>query len=451
MEGDGDVLGGRVGCLLGLYGTTLSCSAAWRRCCSCGSARAGPLGRLANTYLSTSLSQRSCTASASGRSTQSPLYRADSLSPPAMFSFFKSKPKSTSHLPQHAPPRTSYSPPTHPDPESGYNDVSFVSSPAPFSLPTARSEAFPDTSYPPRASSHPAPTRGYPSLSSTFTRLEAVLIDTAPSILDSLAPPLPASSPALIALLHALTPYYLPSAVLESYILHDGQDPFSTAPGLIYGLRWMPLDEVEQEWRFWRRLEEAGGEGGMEDAFGTKARTGGARGVGRTHPGLGEERGGVGMDGMSAFPPGWVRSKYSHPGWLPLLSDRAGNYVGVDLDPPPPGAGAEGDGYGQPGQVIAFGREIDEKVVLFPGDSAGGWGRFLSAFVDDVERGEFARLGDLGGASAREWDEEGGRVGKEGSDEEWGEGDGIGDRSYFEGDRYGEEGGDEDRSESQLW
>ena len=297
-----------------------------------------------------------------------------------------------------------------------------------------------------------SPTRGYPSLTSTFTRLESLLADTAPSLLDSLAPPLPASSPALISLLHTLTPYYLPTPVLESYLLHDGQEPFSTAPGLVYGLRWMPLDEVEQEWRFWRRLEDAGGEGGMEDAFGTKAREGGARGEGRTHPGLGEARdGGVAMDGMSAFPPGWVRSKYSHPGWLPLLSDRAGNYVGVDLDPPPPGAGAEGEGYGQPGQVIAFGREIDEKVVLFPGDSAGGWGRFLAAFVEDVERGEFASLGELGRMSGREWDEEGGGRVKEGSDEEWGEGDGIGDRSYFEGDRYGEEGGDEDRSESQLW
>ncbi|ORY63829.1 hypothetical protein BCR35DRAFT_256004, partial [Leucosporidium creatinivorum] len=170
--------------------------------------------------------------------------------------------------------------------------------------------------------------------------------------------------------------YYLPPAVLESYALHDGQDPFAgggaSTAGLIWGLWWMPMDQVEQEWKFWRRFEDAGG-------------------------GLG-----INMHGMSSFPEGWVRKRYSHPGWLPLLSDRCGNYIGVDLDPPPPlptssstaSGGRSGRAYGQPGQVIAFGREIDEKVVLFPGDGAGGWGRFLASFVDDLEKGEFARLGE---------------------------------------------------------
>ncbi|KAM0745893.1 hypothetical protein T439DRAFT_276336, partial [Meredithblackwellia eburnea MCA 4105] len=148
--------------------------------------------------------------------------------------------------------------------------------------------------------------------------------------------------------------YYLPTAVIESYTLHDGQDPFASCQeGLVFGLRWLPIDEVEQEWNFWRAFEQAGGRG-AGDEF---------------------------ASGMSSFPPGWVRSRYSHPGWLPLLTDRAGNYIGVDLDPPPPPPAS-------PGQVIAFGREIDEKVVLFPGDSSGGWGRFLAAFVDDLSRGE---------------------------------------------------------------
>lgn len=177
---------------------------------------------------------------------------------------------------------------------------------------------------------------------------------------------------------------------------------------------------------------------------------------------------------MGSFPPGWVRRKYTHPGWLPLLTDRCGNYIGVDLDPPSP-ASAQGQGqksYGQAGQVIAFGREIDEKVVLFPGDGSGGWARFLAAFVEDLERGEFARLGERPVSSSaslngreRQSDEEslgGGEGEGGGSDESGGSGegenwneDGLGERGYFEtAGTYGEdviEGTNGDARSSNTW
>jgi len=59
-----------------------------------------------------------------------------------------------------------------------------------------------------------------------------------------------------------------------------------------------------------------------------------------------------------SHPPNAIQKKYSLPGWLPLLSDREGNHVGIDLDPGPAG---------RVGQVINFGRDEEDKYVLFPG------------------------------------------------------------------------------------
>jgi cell wall assembly regulator SMI1 len=56
-------------------------------------------------------------------------------------------------------------------------------------------------------------------------------------------------------------------------------------------------------------------------------------------------------------PPGTIREQYSLPGWIPLWKEpHEANYVGVDLDPGPNGV---------VGQVIGFGRDEDEKRVLF--------------------------------------------------------------------------------------
>jgi len=56
-------------------------------------------------------------------------------------------------------------------------------------------------------------------------------------------------------------------------------------------------------------------------------------------------------------PRGAIQRKYSSPGWVPLLRDHEGNYIGIDLNPGPDGT---------PGQVINFGRDEEDKQVLFP-------------------------------------------------------------------------------------
>jgi hypothetical protein len=82
---------------------------------------------------------------------------------------------------------------------------------------------------------------------------------------------------------------------------------------------------------------------------------------------------------MASVPPGWIKCVYACRGWLPLLSDRTGNYVGVDLDPGPGGSW---------GQVIVFGRDFDRKCVLWRGEGEGGWGKWFASVVDELESGE---------------------------------------------------------------
>jgi hypothetical protein len=116
------------------------------------------------------------------------------------------------------------------------------------------------------------------------------------------------------------------------------------------------MEDVLEEWRFWREVDD-------------DPQTG-------ANPGLKEL--------MHSVPPGWIRRDYSQRGWIPLIADKVGNYVGVDLSP---------DHEGSIGQVIVFGRDFDTKVVLYPGDGPTGWAKWLASFADELESGEGYELG----------------------------------------------------------
>jgi cell wall assembly regulator SMI1 len=153
--------------------------------------------------------------------------------------------------------------------------------------------------------------------------------------------------------------FSLPQVIRESYLVCDGQEAESAAgcsEGLFFGLTLLPLEDVLEEWRFWREVDSDPATGANENL----------------------------KEIMQSVPPGWVRREYSQGGWIPLIADRAGNYVGVDLNP------AEN---GQVGQVIAFGRDFDTKVVLWRGDGLTGWAKWLAAFVEELENGEGFELG----------------------------------------------------------
>lgn len=223
----------------------------------------------------------------------------------------------------------------------------------------------------------------FPPLSHTFHRLRNALADTFPELLETLNAPADAT---LLAQFEAELGCPLPPPVRDSFLIADGQDLEASnnlaSGGLFFGLHLLPLEEVINEWQFWQQVEHDPDSGMNPSILAT----------------------------MASIPPDWVKPLYACRGWLPLISDRAGNYIGVDLDP--------GQG-GSWGQVIVFGRDFDRKCVMWKGEGDGGWGKWLAAFTDELESGEG-------------WEAEK----NSSSDEE----DEVGYTSYSGGGSYGESG-----------
>ncbi|WWD22298.1 hypothetical protein CI109_106789 [Kwoniella shandongensis] len=208
--------------------------------------------------------------------------------------------------------------------------------------------------YPPNSKDNfPTSPSYYPPLTHTFHRLRNTLADSFPELLETLNGPV---NPHLLAAFEAELGCPLPRAVRESLMAVDGQDleatgQISGSGGLFFGLHFLPLEEVMREWAFWRQAEHDPMAGSNAAVLAT----------------------------MASVPPNWIKTLYACRGWIPLLSDRTGNYIGIDLDP-----GSNGSW----GQVIVFGRDFDRKCVLWRGDGEGGWGKWLAAFVEELESGD---------------------------------------------------------------
>lgn len=111
----------------------------------------------------------------------------------------------------------------------------------------------------------------------------------------------------------------LPDDLRELYQIHNGEK--ETGPGLFFGLRFLPLNELLQEWKTWEDLEEE-----------------------------------FALEGDSySIPTGFIKERYINRYWIPISKDYGGNNIGIDLDP---------DDNGRKGQIINFGRDEEMKYVI---------------------------------------------------------------------------------------
>ncbi|TIA89339.1 hypothetical protein E3P99_02124 [Wallemia hederae] len=212
---------------------------------------------------------------------------------------------------------------------------------------SAQSTSFTATPNSPELHPFPPPSP-YPPLQQTYGRIKKWSKRRCPELYDSL------NMPASILTLDAFEVnigFQLPPAVRDYFLVHDGQDVENEGDGLLFGLHLLTIDDVLEQYDFWRSVDE-------HDQVHNNQHL---------------------LSRMKSVPAGWVKCLYSNPAWLPLATDRMGNYVGVDLDPPSDQPGAV------PGQVILFGRDIDTKVVVCHSDGSGGWGKFMSHFADMLE------------------------------------------------------------------
>lgn len=110
-----------------------------------------------------------------------------------------------------------------------------------------------------------------------------------------------------------------PDELRNLYLAHNGED--KSGPGLFFGLPFLSLDEVLDEWRVWKRIED--------DEF-------------------------FNFDAFS-IPTECIRERYVNHNWIPISKDYGGNNIGIDIDP---------DEKGEMGQVINFGRDEEVKYVI---------------------------------------------------------------------------------------
>lgn len=151
----------------------------------------------------------------------------------------------------------------------------------------------------------------YPHLAPVWARIRTWCRRQFPEIADTLNLP---ATPDAIEEFERRLGRSLPAAVRESFALVNGQDNESLSDaaqarsraGLVLGLPLLSIEESMAEWSYWRHVDSDPSSGANSNV---KAY-------------------------MASCPEGWVSPQYSNPGWIPLITDRMGNYIGVDLSPP---------------------------------------------------------------------------------------------------------------------
>ena len=150
---------------------------------------------------------------------------------------------------------------------------------------------------------------------------------------------------------------HIPEDVWTSWQVCDGQslDPgdSTSVPALFLGLRLLPLldpnlPSAVSHWRQWKQEMQQRADSSVSPSFPADA----------------------------------IRRETYNRAWIPLALNARGDYIGVDMDPA---------FNGMIGQVIAFGLNHDERIVL-----ATSWTQFLQDLADELEANADAESLQLG-------------------------------------------------------
>jgi len=160
----------------------------------------------------------------------------------------------------------------------------------------------------------------------------------------------------------------LPQDVRESLAIHDGQERGGRPTGIIFGCMLLDCEEIVQEWRNWKTVNEEFLSGAKSKPV--KGPTNGSSSSSNSHTGSNRFWRQELLDRQDSQPPKAIQKAYAHPSWISLARDWGGNNIAVDLAPGPAGKW---------GQVILFGRDYDCKYVV-----ARSWAHFLAVVADDL-------------------------------------------------------------------
>ncbi|TGZ80961.1 cell wall assembly and cell proliferation coordinating protein [Ascodesmis nigricans] len=213
-----------------------------------------------------------------------------------------------------------------------------------------------------------------PPVSHSWRRIAVWMEENYPELYDQLCTP--ASFNDISELEYSLD-CTLPQDIRESWSIYDGQERGGRPTGVIFGCMLMDCEEILDEWRTWRVVEN--------DILGASQNRRDSEPTGEAGPSSGAKPSNRTSDLLArqdCQPAGACQKAYAHAGWIPLARDWGGNYICVDLAPGPSGIW---------GQIILAGRDYDCKYVV-----AKSWAHFLAMVADDLQSPHWYVVEDSG-------------------------------------------------------
>ncbi|MFK4084046.1 SMI1/KNR4 family protein [Kribbella sp. NPDC020789] len=164
---------------------------------------------------------------------------------------------------------------------------------------------------------------------------------------------LPGATAAELAAFETSVGMEVPAELRELWALCGGQATIDAGVGVFPGLDFLGPGAASKEWLMWRRLRDESPADEMAELSSL----------------------------ATSRPAGAIAASYSCAGWIPVWRmEMAPDYVGIDLEPGPTGT---------VGQIITFGRDQDDKVVV-----AESLAEVVEFFASAAERGQLRVVTD---------------------------------------------------------